>query len=152
MTSAASCAAARHNFAITMGAVLISVRQDHRQVLTHRIDPKLIMANAILQQNSVELAQQIENELMENPALDVIEDSLPCKGDCVDSTNCPFCSQRNAQPKMARITISSRIRPSIRMRTTTRWATWRPNSHYRTTCGPSPEPPCRNWTTRSPNI
>jgi RNA polymerase sigma-54 factor len=73
---------------------LLVLRQDHRQVLSQRIDPKLIMANAILQQNSLELEQQIKTELLENPALDMLEDVQPCQGDCIDPANCPFCSQR----------------------------------------------------------
>jgi RNA polymerase sigma-54 factor len=75
----------------------VLLHQDQRQVITQRIDPKLIMANAILQQNSLELIQHIEAELLENPALDVLEDDAPCSGDCLDPNSCPFCSQRNAQ-------------------------------------------------------
>jgi RNA polymerase sigma-54 factor len=71
----------------------VLLRQDQRQTLTQRIDPKLIMANAILQQSSLELVQQIEAELLENPALDVIEE-VGCSGDCVDPLSCPHCSQR----------------------------------------------------------
>src|SRR2546423_6810443 len=54
------------------------------------------MANTILQQSSLELVQQIEAELLENPALDVIEDA-PCSGDCIDPQACPYCSQRFQQ-------------------------------------------------------
>src|SRR5918911_4171603 len=75
------------------------LRQDQRQVLTQRIDPKLIMANAILQQSSLELAEQIEAELMDNPALDVLEETPPCQGDCIDPANCPFCSQHRASSR-----------------------------------------------------
>src|SRR5438105_3308406 len=73
---------------------MLGIRQDQRQVISQRIDPKLIMANAILQQNSLELEQQIRAELLENPALDVMEDAEPCKGDCIDPSACPFCSQQ----------------------------------------------------------
>ncbi len=78
------------------------LRQDQRQVISQRIDPKLIMANAILQQTSQELAQQIEAELLDNPALDVIEDAQPCQGDCVDPESCPYCSQRNGRKQADR--------------------------------------------------
>jgi RNA polymerase sigma-54 factor len=71
------------------------LRQEQRQTLTQRIDPKLIMANAILQQSSLELVQQIEAELLENPALDIIEE-VGCSGDCIDPLSCPHCSQRLA--------------------------------------------------------
>jgi len=74
----------------------VLIRQDQRQTVTQRIDPKLIMANAILQQTSLELAQHIEAELLENPALDIVEEVPACNGDCLDPANCPCCSQRLA--------------------------------------------------------
>lgn len=70
------------------------LHQDQRQIITQRIDPNLIMANTILQQSAQELVQQIEDELLENPALDVIEEEVPCAGDCLDPATCPYCSQR----------------------------------------------------------
>ena len=41
--------------------------QGLRQTLSQKIDPKLIMANSILQLSSLELQQVIEQELAENP-------------------------------------------------------------------------------------
>lgn len=70
------------------------LRQDQRQTISQRIDPKLIMANAILQQTSIELVQQIQTELLENPALEVVEEDQPCGGTCIDPESCPYCSQR----------------------------------------------------------
>src|SRR5258708_6035267 len=70
------------------------LQQDQRQVISQRIDPKLIMANTILQQTTLELAQHIEAELLENPALDVMEEDSPCGGQCLDAASCPYCSQR----------------------------------------------------------
>lgn len=72
------------------------LQQDQRQVISQRIDPKLIMANTILQQTTLELAQHIEAELLENPALDVMEEDSPCGGQCLDPAACPYCSQRIA--------------------------------------------------------
>lgn len=72
------------------------LHQDQRQVISQRIDPKLIMANTILQQTTMELAQHIEAELLENPALDVLEEESPCEGRCLDPLTCPYCSQRLA--------------------------------------------------------
>ena len=69
------------------------LQNDQRQVITQRIDPKIIMANSILQLTSMELVQSVESELLENPALDTLDDS-PCAGDCIDPTNCPYCSAR----------------------------------------------------------
>ncbi len=69
------------------------LQNDQRQVITQRIDPKIIMANSILQLTSMELVQSVESELLENPALDTLDDS-PCSGDCIDPTNCPYCSAR----------------------------------------------------------
>ncbi len=74
----------------------MQIQQDHRQVITQRIDPRLIMANSILQLTNLELSQSIENELLENPALETLED-LPCTGDCIDPATCPYCSARNAK-------------------------------------------------------
>ena len=71
------------------------IEQGLRQSLSQKIDPKLIMANNILQLSSMELQQVIEQELAENPALEVPEDD-PCencdqpKTLCID---CPFRKQ-----------------------------------------------------------
>ena len=68
------------------------IEQGLKQTLSQKIDPKLIMANNILQLSSMELVQVIEQELAENPALEVPDDD-PCEGCdqpktlCVD---CPF--------------------------------------------------------------
>ncbi|MCC6727855.1 MAG: RNA polymerase factor sigma-54 [Chthonomonadales bacterium] len=70
------------------------LQRDQRQVMAQRIDPKLIMANAILQQSAIELAQHIEEELAENPALDAIEQEPACRGACVPPESCPICDQR----------------------------------------------------------
>ncbi|HSV73435.1 MAG TPA: RNA polymerase factor sigma-54 [Chthonomonadales bacterium] len=72
------------------------LRQDQRQVQAQKIDPKLIMANAMLQQGALELTQQIEAELMDNPALDVMDVEAGCNGECPDPATCPYCSQRRA--------------------------------------------------------
>ncbi len=71
------------------------IEQGLRQTLTQKIDPKLIMANQILQLTSLELQQAVEQELAENPALEVPEDD-PCQNCeqprtlCID---CPFRKQ-----------------------------------------------------------
>ncbi len=71
------------------------IEQGQRQTLSQKIDPKLIMANSILQLTSMELQQVVEQELAENPALEVPEDD-PCencdqpKTLCID---CPFRKQ-----------------------------------------------------------
>lgn len=78
----------------------MQIQQDQRQVITQRIDPRLIMANSILQLTSIELVQSIEDELLENPALETIEDQ-PCAGDCIDPATCPYCSARRAKEREA---------------------------------------------------
>lgn len=55
------------------------IQQGLKQSLTQKIDPKLIMANQVLQLTSLELQQAIEQELSENPALEVSEED-PCQG------------------------------------------------------------------------
>ncbi len=72
------------------------LHQDQRQVIAARIDPKLIMANSILQLTSLELVQSIEAELLENPALETMEETS-CAGDCIDPSVCPYCSARKAR-------------------------------------------------------
>ncbi len=72
------------------------LHQQQRQSITQRIDPKIIQANSILQLTSLELLQSVENELMENPALDTLEDG-GCAGDCLDPDACPYCLARKAQ-------------------------------------------------------
>lgn len=68
------------------------IEQGLKQTLSQKIDPKLIMANSILQLTSLELQQVVEQELAENPALEEPEDD-PCencdqpKTLCID---CPF--------------------------------------------------------------
>ncbi len=69
------------------------MHQEQKQALSQRIDPKIIMANTILQLNSMELHHTIEDELLDNPALEAIEDS-PCDGHCLDPQNCPYCAAR----------------------------------------------------------
>lgn len=74
------------------------IEQGLRQSLSQRIDPKLIMANNILQLSALELQQAIEQELAENPALEIPEDD-PCENCdqprtlCID---CPFRKQKAA--------------------------------------------------------
>ncbi|HUV04891.1 MAG TPA: RNA polymerase factor sigma-54 [Armatimonadota bacterium] len=51
--------------------------QDQSQVQQQRIDPKLIMANTLLQMSGMEIQQTIEQELAQNPALE-LEEEQPC--------------------------------------------------------------------------
>ncbi|MHB0912151.1 MAG: RNA polymerase factor sigma-54 [Armatimonadota bacterium] len=53
---------------------------DQRQTQKQKIDPKIILANTLLQLSGVEVEQAIEQELLENPALEQ-EDEDPC-ADC----------------------------------------------------------------------
>jgi len=50
---------------------------------TQKLDPKLIMANTILQMSRQELEQKVEQELLENPALEIEERTVEKK--------CPVC-------------------------------------------------------------
>jgi len=65
--------------------------QDQVQQQQQRIDPKIIMANAVLQLSSLELQQTIEQELVENPALEA-EDEDPCAGCELAPFGCNDCS------------------------------------------------------------
>jgi RNA polymerase sigma-54 factor len=73
------------------------LQHEQRQTVTQRIDPKIILANNILQLSTIELVQSIEAELLENPALETV-DETGCAGDCLDPSLCPYCSaRRNAE-------------------------------------------------------
>lgn len=77
------------------GVPTLLVNQEQRQTVSQKIDPKLIQANAMLQRSSAELAQEIEAELLANPALDVIEEeSTGCDGNCSNPAQCPYCSHK----------------------------------------------------------
>ena len=67
------------------------MQHEQRQTNTQRIDPKIILANRILQLSSLELIQSIESELLDNPALEAMDD-VGCAGDCIDPSICPYCS------------------------------------------------------------
>ena len=82
------------------------LQQDQRQVINQRIDPKIIMANGILQLTSMELNQSIEAELLDNPALDTPEDHS-CEGNCHDPSLCPYCMARINNSRDLEIEIES---------------------------------------------
>lgn len=65
--------------------------QDQSQTQQQKVDPKIIMANTVLQLSSMELQQAIEQELMENPALEA-EDEDPCSGCELAPFMCKDCS------------------------------------------------------------
>lgn len=71
------------------------LRQDQAQQQLQRIDPKVIMANALLQLSGVEFQQAIEAEIVENPALE-LEDEQPCTSCEMSPFNCGDC-QYNAE-------------------------------------------------------
>ena len=64
--------------------------QDQTQTQQQKIDPKLIVANTMLQLSGVELQQAIEQELAENPALEQ-EDEEPCSGCELATFLCKHC-------------------------------------------------------------
>jgi RNA polymerase sigma-54 factor len=67
---------------------LLRQRQIHTQ--QQKIDPKIIVANTLLQMSSLELQQAIEQELAENPALEQ-EDEQPCTGCEMSPFMCEDC-------------------------------------------------------------
>jgi RNA polymerase sigma-54 factor len=73
----------------------VLLQQEQRNVISQRIDPKIILANTLLQLTTMELVQSIENELLENPALEAVEE-VGCDGNCIDPNACPYCSVRLA--------------------------------------------------------
>jgi len=69
--------------------------QDQTQSQQLKIDPRIIIANNILQLSGMELQQAIEQELAENPALEQ-EDEEPCSGCELAPLLCKDC-QHNRQ-------------------------------------------------------
>ena len=69
------------------------IEQGLKQTFSQKIDPKLIMANSILQLSAMELQQTIEQELAQNPALDV-PDEDPCENCDQPKTLCIDCQFR----------------------------------------------------------
>jgi len=54
------------------------ISQEQLQSQKQKIDPKLIQANTLLQLSGIELQQAIEDEVLQNPALEM-EDENPCR-------------------------------------------------------------------------
>lgn len=55
----------------------MKIQQQYAQRMVQKIDPRMIMANSMLQLSSMELQQLVEQELSDNPALEV-EEELVC--------------------------------------------------------------------------
>ena len=70
--------------------------QKQTQTQQQKIDAKVIMANAILQLSGLELEQSIEQELAENPALE-LEDEDPCSGCELAPFACKNCQHSKQQ-------------------------------------------------------
>lgn len=69
---------------------LLSQEQTGSQSQQQKIDPKIILANTLLQLSSLELQQTVEQEVAENPALD-LEDEQPCSGCELSPFLCKDC-------------------------------------------------------------
>lgn len=72
------------------------------QTQKQKIDPKIILANTMLQLSGAELEQAIERELAENPALEM-EDEDPCEKCDLSPFGCSSCqynrhATQNAEP------------------------------------------------------
>jgi len=67
---------------------------------TQKLDPKLIMANTILQMSRMELEEKIEEEIIENPALEMeenkIESRCPVCQLKLEENKCPMCGKKSA--------------------------------------------------------
>src|SRR5215212_6436648 len=73
----------------------LDLGQDFSANQTMKVSPRLVAANYILELSSQELQQQINTELSENPALELVE--IPtCRvcGTEMQGSICPRCIQR----------------------------------------------------------
>ena len=82
--------------AITGKAGAKMLIQDQVQTQQQKIDPKVILANNILQLSGVELQQTVEQELAENPALEQ-EDEEPCTNCEMKPFLCKNCQYNKQQ-------------------------------------------------------
>ncbi|HEY8476801.1 MAG TPA: RNA polymerase sigma-54 factor, partial [Chloroflexota bacterium] len=76
-------------------AVELELSQETQQQLTQKVSPRLVAANYILELSSLELQQAIQQELAENPALELVEVPI-CQacGTELQGSVCPRCLQR----------------------------------------------------------
>jgi RNA polymerase sigma-54 factor len=73
----------------------MDLEQQIRPELTVRISPKLIASTKILALSSQELAQTIQHEILENPALEVEENTqCPTCGGPLDDGRCANCARQ----------------------------------------------------------
>lgn len=73
----------------------LELTQDISQVQTVKVSPRLVAANYILELSSLELQQAINEELRENPALELVEvPTCPVCGTELQGSICPHCVQR----------------------------------------------------------
>ncbi|MEQ8168992.1 MAG: RNA polymerase factor sigma-54 [Candidatus Eremiobacterota bacterium] len=70
-------------------------------IQTQKLDPKLIMANTILQMSRMELEEKIEEELLENPALEMEENKIELKCPIcqlkLEENICPICGKKSTE-------------------------------------------------------
>ncbi len=75
------------------------LRQSLKQNLSQKIDPKIILANTILACSTLELAQAIDRELEENPALERADEDVcgSCSLPREMCSTCPLKAERPAE-------------------------------------------------------
>ena len=70
----------------------MDLSQDQSQQQTLKVSPRLVAASYILELSSLELQQAIQQELAENPALEMTEVSkCPVCGGAMEGSVCPHC-------------------------------------------------------------
>jgi DNA-directed RNA polymerase specialized sigma54-like protein len=76
----------------------VEISQQLQPVMHVKVTPKQIAANYILQMSSVELQEAIAQELDENPALEMQEQSTcPICGSAIAGNYCTECMPRKAE-------------------------------------------------------
>ena len=72
----------------------MELNQETSQVLVTRVSPRLIAANHILELSSQDLQETINEELEENPALEMVDQKLcPTCGQPIETDACPRCAR-----------------------------------------------------------
>jgi RNA polymerase sigma-54 factor len=78
----------------------LELTQDTAAVQVTRVSPRLIAANHILEMSSQELQEAISAEIVDNPALEVV-DLTPCPtcGQPLEGDACPRCTRKQEEPR-----------------------------------------------------
>ncbi|HLH22633.1 MAG TPA: RNA polymerase factor sigma-54 [Chloroflexota bacterium] len=94
----------------------LDLSQDTSLLQTVKVSPRLVAANYILELSSLELQQAINEELNDNPALELVDiPTCPVCGTELQGSVCPRCLQRQKSddvlPRSGEVTYEENLQP-----------------------------------------